>query len=254
MKQQSYQAANFSVDDKVVLITGAGSGIGRAMAIGLADAGARIAVIDRDFESAHQVANEIGMQRAVAVECDVTDEEAVARTVETTLDQWGRIDGLINNAGQLHRCLVKDHTLADWQRIFEVNVMGTFLFARAVLPQMIRQRNGRIVNFTSALGVRSMPGGAAYGATKAAVTSFTNTLHQEVCGEGISVTAIAPGLTNTPMANDHMTSEYMERIAASYPGGRLGQPEDIIGLAHFLMTDASRHVSGTTLFVRPPGG
>lgn len=170
------------------------------------------------------------------------------------LAHWGRIDGLINNAGQLHRCLVADHSLADWNRIFAVNVMGTFLFSREVLGPMMKQGGGRIVNFTSALGVRSMPGGAAYGAAKAAISSFTNTLHQEVAGTGVTVCAIAPGLTNTAMANDNMTPEYMLRIAASYPGGRLGEPEDIIGLAHFLMSDASQHVSGSTMFVRPPGG
>lgn len=251
---QNYQAADFSIHDKVIIITGAGSGIGRAMALGLGKAGAMIACVDRDFAAASAVAKEIGHDQGVAIQCDVALEDSVTAAVGTVLGRFRRIDGLINNAGQLHRCLVKDHTLADWDRIFTVNVTGTFLFSRAVLPRMIEQGAGRIVNFTSALGVRSMPGGAAYGAAKAAISSFTNTLHQEVAGHGISVSAIAPGLTNTAMANDNMTSEYMRRIAASYPGGRLGQPEDIIGLAHFLLTDASKHVSGSTIFVRPPGG
>jgi 3-oxoacyl-[acyl-carrier protein] reductase len=224
------------------------------MALGLGRAGAKIVCVDRDHDAALAVVEVLGADHAMAVACDVTAEEAVSEAVSAVLQRWDRIDGLINNAGQLHRCLVKDHTLDDWNRIFNVNVVGTFLFSRAVLPQMILQGDGRIVNFTSALGVRSMPGGAAYGASKAAISSFTNTLHQEVAGSGITVSAIAPGLTNTPMAKINMTTEYMERIAASYPGGRLGQPEDIIGLAHFLMTDASRHVSGSTIFVRPPGG
>lgn len=254
MTSSNYRAADFSVLGKVIIVTGAGGGIGKAMAMGLADAGAKIACVDRDAKAARDVAAEIGDGNALAVECDVTSEEQVASAVAATLGHWQRIDGLINNAGRLHRCLVKDHSLADWNQIFAVNVMGTFLFSREVLPQMIQQGSGRIVNFTSALSVRSMPGGSAYGAAKAAISSFTNTLHQEVAGTGIAVSAIAPGLTNTPMANDHMTTEYMERIAASYPGGRLGQPEDIIGLAHFLMTDASKHVSGSTIFVRPPGG
>lgn len=254
MQDSSYQAADFSIVGKTIVITGAGGGIGKAMALGLGRAGAKIVCVDRDHDAALAVVEVLGADHAMAVACDVTAEEAVSEAVSAVLQRWDRIDGLINNAGQLHRCLVKDHTLDDWNRIFNVNVVGTFLFSRAVLPQMILQGDGRIVNFTSALGVRSMPGGAAYGASKAAISSFTNTLHQEVAGSGITVSAIAPGLTNTPMAKINMTTEYMERIAASYPGGRLGQPEDIIGLAHFLMTDASRHVSGSTIFVRPPGG
>ena len=254
MQIPSYKAADFSIAGKGIIITGAGGGIGRAMAIGLGSAGAKIACLDRDFAAASSVAELIGSANAFPIACDVTEEDAVNTAVSRIADKWGRVDGLINNAGQLHRCLVKDHTLSDWNRIFSVNVTGTFLFSRAVLTHMLRQGDGRIVNFTSALGVRSMPGGAAYGAAKAAITSFTNTLHQEVAGSGITVSAIAPGLTDTTMAKDNMTTDYMTRIAASYPGGRLGQPEDIIGLAHFLMTDASRHISGSTLFVRPPGG
>jgi NAD(P)-dependent dehydrogenase (short-subunit alcohol dehydrogenase family) len=247
-------AADFSVSDRVIIITGAGAGIGRSMALGLGEAGANIACVDLDEAQAAAVAEEIGGERAMAVRCDVSSETDVKAAVAAVLSRWGRIDGLINNAGRLIRSPVKDHTLEGWNSVFSVNVVGTFLFAREVLPHMAHRRHGRIVNFTSALGVRSTPGAAAYGAAKAAIASFTNTLHQEVAGSGITVSAIAPGLTDTAMSSGHLSRDYIERIAASYPGGRLGQPEDIVGLAHFLMSPAAEHVSGSTLFVRPPGG
>jgi len=245
--------ADFSVQGRVVIVTGAAAGIGRSIALELGRAGANVACVDVNEDHVKTVAGEIG-ENALAVKCDVRDEAQVNLTVEQTLSKWKKIDGLINNAGAIRSAHVIDQSLEDWRFIFDVNVVGTFLFTRAVLPHMKARKSGRIVNMTSALGVRSTVGAAAYGASKAAVSSFTNTLHQEVADFGIRVSAIAPGLTNTALASASLSEDYMRRIAAQYPGGRLGEPDDIAGLAHFLMSSASDHISGSVIFVRPPGG
>lgn len=246
-------AADFSVTDRVVIVTGAGAGIGRAMAVELGAAGALVVCADVNEEAVRAVAAEIGAS-ALAFRCDVRKEDQVEKVVSETMAKWGKIDGLINNAGAIRSAHVIDQTVEDWSFIFDVNVLGTFLFTRAVLPHMKSRKSGRIINMTSALGVRSTVGAAAYGASKAAVSSFTNTLHQEVADHGIRVSAIAPGLTNTALASASLSEDYMQRIAAQYPGGRLGQPDDIAGLAHFLISSASEHISGSVIFVRPPGG
>lgn len=247
-------ASDFAITDQVILITGAGRGIGRALARGLSAAGARVACVDRDGGAVEQVALDLGARSASAHRCDIGSEQQVKALVQNCLGRWGRIDALINNAGIYLRKQVIEHTLSDWETVFGVNVTGSFLCAREVLPHMISRKTGRIINFTSALGVRSHPGGAAYGASKAAIANFTNTLHQEVADHGVRVVAIAPGLTNTTLATQGQTEEYIRRIAGQYPGGRLGEPEDIVGLVHFLLSPAAEHLSGTTIYVRPVGG
>lgn len=248
------RASNFSIAGRVVLITGAGAGIGRAMARGLAASGARVACVDQNLAAAQAVEAELGRNTALALGCNVSREDEVEAAIVATNREWGRIDALINNAGVYKKASVAEHTLKNWEWIFGVNVTGTFLCTKAVLPYMIAQGEGRIINFTSALGVRSHAGGAAYGASKAAVASFTNTLHQEVADHGIRVTAIAPGLINTALATANQSEEYITRVASQYPGGRLGEPEDIVGLAHFLISPASEHLSGSVVYVRPVGG
>jgi NAD(P)-dependent dehydrogenase (short-subunit alcohol dehydrogenase family) len=186
------------LDNKVAIVTGAGSGIGRAIAIGLAGEGAAVVVADFNGEAAGDVALHIG-SKALPLTCDVSNTEQVNAMVETAVKHFGRVDILINNAGRARGNLVSRMTDEDWDTVFATNVRGTFICSRAVLQHMIPQKSGVIVNTASGLGMRSLAGASAYGASKAAVISFTQTLALEVARYGIRVNAFTPGVTDTPL-------------------------------------------------------
>lgn len=186
--------------------------------------------------------------------CDISSEHSVREAAHRIRERHGHLDALVNNAGTYERGPIEDLDLEGWERVISVNLTGTFLMTRECLALLTNGETSSVVNFASALGVRSHPGGGAYGAAKAAVMSLTNTLHQELANRGVRVNAVAPGLTNTALATANQSAEYIERIAGQYPGGRLGEPEDIVGLVQFLVSSASRHISGSTIFVRPVGG
>ena len=248
---------NIDITDKVVVITGAAQGIGRALALGLAAEGARIAVLARDRARAQAVVDEIAeladAPKALALEADVSDESAVA-TAATEVDQeWGRVDALINNAGWMPPGRsVLDTDVAQLDRVLKSNVVGCFLTTKHFAPLMIRAGGGRIVFVSSAIGTQAGPGAAAYGGSKAAVNILANVVHQELADQGIRTTSIAPGLTYTPGMRAIVSEDHLARVSARYPGGRLGEPEDLVGLVAFLCSEAASHISGSTMFVRPP--
>ncbi len=245
----------FDITGKVAIVTGAASGIGRAIALDLAEAGANVVVADVASEGAEKVAREIGSAggKAIAVETDVTDSKEVEQMVQQTIEGFGKIDILINNAGIIGRSSVMDMKEDELDRTFEVNLKGVVLCSQAVARHMIEQRSGKIVNMGSSLSSRASVcnfsgGGADYCASKAAVQAFTRALAMELGPYGINVNAIAPGGTNTPMHEGlwEMAAIYYQN---SVPLGRLAEPGDIADVVVFLVTDAARYVTGQTIHV-----
>lgn len=241
----------YDIEDKVVVVTGAAQGIGRALALGLSEQGAQVAVVARDRARAQLVVDEMG--GGLAVEADVSDEAAVRAAAAEVDAKYGRVDAVVANAGWMpgsHRVLDLDVDVLH--RVLASNLVSGFLTTKHFAPIMIRGGGGRIVYMTSIAAVFANPGGAPYAAAKAGVNQLANIVHQELAGDGIRTVAIAPGLTETPGMQNVMRPGYAEKVGGAYPGGRVGQPEDLVGLTAFLCSDAAAHLSGTVITVRPP--
>ncbi len=161
------------------------------------------------------------------------------------------IDVMVNNAGISINVRIEDMTLELWHRVLGVNLDGIFLCSKHVVPYMASQKSGVIINMTSVMGVRGVPGLSAYAASKAAVTNLTNVLHQEVSHLGIRVVGIAPGLTDTALSRKTVDEAHFQRVSSQYVGGKVGQPEDIVGFVQFLSSQAAAAISGTVLAFRP---
>jgi NAD(P)-dependent dehydrogenase (short-subunit alcohol dehydrogenase family) len=248
---------DIDIAGKVVVVTGAAQGIGRTLALGLAAEGARLAVLARERKRAQLVVDEIGQLSdappALALEADVGDEAALIDAAAETDAAWGRVDALISNAGWMPGSQpILEGEVSVLERVLRSNVIGSFLATKHFAPLMIRDGGGRIIYLSSVAGVQAGPGGAPYGGSKAAVNILANVVHQELADDGIRTVALAPGLTYTPGMRDIVSDEHIARVAANYPGGRLGQPEDLVALAAFLCSDAANHLSGTVITVRPP--
>jgi NAD(P)-dependent dehydrogenase (short-subunit alcohol dehydrogenase family) len=244
-------SVDIDITGQVIVVTGAAQGIGRTLALGLAAEGATVAVLARDRERAQRVVDEIGGD-AMPLVADVGDEDSVARAAAEVDARWGRVDALINNAGWMpgsHRVL--DLELSVLERVLRSNLIGCFLTTKHFAPLMIRGGGGRIVYLTSIAGVQSSPGGSAYGGSKAALNILSNVVHQELADDGIRTVAVAPGLTVTPGMREIVTDEHLTRVAGGYPGGRVGRPEDLVGLTAFLCSAAADHLSGTVITMRP---
>jgi NAD(P)-dependent dehydrogenase (short-subunit alcohol dehydrogenase family) len=242
---------NFSVKDKVILITGAGGGIGHALARGLLRDGAKVVGAGRRLTTIEPLTNEFGRDRALGIQADVSQEIEVEALVKTALEHFGRVDAVINNAAITPNVTIRQMEYAHWQDVLTTNLSGTFLLSRAVIPVMERQGNGRIINMTSSQGVRGTAGLAAYAASKAAIINFTGVLHAETAKIGIRTVAVAPGLIETQGMRQAVNEAHIAQVTSSYPGGKPGQPEDLVGLIEFLVSDAADHLSGTTVFMRP---
>src|SRR5437870_5744324 len=186
---------------KTAIVTGGGSGIGRAIALGFAAEGVSVAVADIDGRRTQSVAGEIEAAGgpAIGLVADISRTEDVDAMVEEVLKRFGRLDILVNNAGRAGRGFVSQMTDEVWDGVVAVNLRGTFVCTRAALRHMMPQRSGRIINTASGLGLRGSPGGAVYGATKAAIINFTRALAVEVAHFGIAANAIGPGGTDTPL-------------------------------------------------------
>jgi NAD(P)-dependent dehydrogenase (short-subunit alcohol dehydrogenase family) len=242
---------NIDLTGKVIVVTGAAQGIGRALAVGLAAEGARVGVLARDRERAQAVVDELPGS-AFALAADVGDEAAVAAAAAEVDAVAGRLDGLINNAGWMpgpHRVL--DMDTAVLERVLRSNLVGSFLTTKHFGPLMVRGGGGRIVYMSSIGAVQATPGGSAYSAAKAGLNMLANVVHQELADDGVRTVAIAPGLTVTPGMRDIVSDEHVQQVAANYPGGRIGEPEDLVGLVAFLCSDLADHLSGTVITVRP---
>ena len=243
--------AQTDLTGRIALITGGGSGLGRAMAWGLACHGADVAIVDRDATVAESCASEIfngSGTRAFAVRADVSCEEDVERATHQVLQDLGPIDILVNNAGHNIRKPLIDYSLAEFDSLHEVHVRGTFLFCRAVGRSMQAQRRGTIINIASILGHITAQIVAPYDAAKAAIVQLTKVLALELAPHGVRVNSIAPGYIDTPLTRQH-ASEVRERITQTTPLGRFGQARELIGPVVFLASEASSFFTGSSLIV-----
>jgi len=245
----------FSLDGRIALVTGGGRGLGRVMALGLARRGANVALVDVDLPSATAVADQVEALgvKGVAIEGDVTSEADAARCVATVVEAWGTLDVLLNNAGIAIQVPAEETPLDEFKRVYDIDVNGTFNFARAAFAPMARQRRGTIVNVASTAAiVTPVPQPqVAYNSAKAAVVMMTKSLAVEWAEHGIRVNAIAPGYMLTPPLEKMIRADpaRYEFWKSGVPMRRVGRPEELEGAVVFLASDASSYVTGHVLVV-----
>jgi len=236
---------------QTALVTGGSRGIGRAVALALAAAGADVAVAaGSDLEAAEAVAAEITAlgRRSLARRADVSDADAAAGLVRDVQQEWEQLDILVNNAGITRDGLLMRMKDADWDRVLDVNLKGAFHCTRAALRPMLRRRAGRIINVTSVLGITGHAGQANYSAAKAGLIGLTKATAWEVASRGITCNAVAPGYIETRMTAG-LPPEATEGLLARIPLGRLGRPEDISGVVAFLCSPAAGYLTGQVIVV-----
>jgi 3-oxoacyl-[acyl-carrier protein] reductase len=236
--------------NQIAVVTGAGRGIGRAIALKFAAEGADVACVSRTAENSEKVAGEIRAlgRRAWAWALDVSDSKAVAEAAKKIEAQTGRVDILVNNAGVTRDGLLMRMSEEDWDTVLDTNLKGAYLFSKAFTRAFLRQRSGRIINVASVLGLIGNAGQCNYASSKAGLIGFTKSLARELGSRNITVNALAPGFIETDMTaviNEDLRKDVLGRI----PLNRLGQPEDIAQAALFLAGAASAYITGQVLAV-----
>ena len=238
--------------DKSAIVTGAGSGFGKGIAMRFAKEGARVGVVDINAEAAREVASQIG-NSAFAMEADVSIDRDVSRMVQEALDRWGQLNILVNNAGTTHRNQpMTEVTEEEYERIFAVNVKSVYLSAKHIVPVMKKQGFGVILNVASTAGVRPRPGLVWYNTSKGAMMTATKAMAIELAGEKIRVNAINPVAGETGMLHLFMgedTPEKRAKFISSIPLGRLSLPEDMANAALFLCSDEAEMITGLCMEV-----
>jgi 3-oxoacyl-[acyl-carrier protein] reductase len=235
---------------KIALVTGASRGIGRAIAASLAGAGAHVVCVSTQeggcAETMAAITAAGGQTSALA--CNVADPEAVTRLAATVLEQHGRLDLLVNNAGITRDGLLLRTSVEDFDQVIATNLRGTFLVCRAFARAMAKARGGRIVNVGSVVGLTGNAGQANYAASKAGLLGLTKSLAKELAGRGVTVNVVAPGFITTDMTAA-IPQELRQAMLGNIPLARLGQPEDVAAAVLFLCTDSAAYITGQTLVV-----
>ena len=240
------------LDGRTAVITGASKGIGKAMALALAAEGARVALVSRDRPLLNAVAAEIGAAggQAFAFPADVTSEDQVRQAERDIVAQFGKVNILVNNAGINVRKPVTDFTLEEWHRVMDTNVTAAFLMCRSFIPHMTGQGYGRILNTTSTMSWVSLPGRAAYSASKAALLGMTRTLALELAQEGITANGISAGPIGTEMNRPLMeNAELNAAFLANVPLARWGKVEEVGQLALYLCSEYAGFITGTDILI-----
>jgi len=244
----------FDLSGKTAIVTGGGTGIGRQMAQGLAEAGANLVLCARKAERCEQAASELEQLgvRAIGLGCDVRDPEQVQHVVTKAVEELGGVDVLVNNAGTVWGATPEEMPLEGWQKVIDVNLTGVFLFSQAAGRVMIERGGGVIVNIASVAGLQGGPpeimNTIVYNASKGGVIAFTRDLACKWAQHGIRVNSIAPGWFPSDMSG-YVLERHEERLKQHIPLGRFGGPHDLEGVVVFLASDASAYVTGHTLVV-----
>lgn len=235
---------------KVAIVTGGGRGIGRGIAERLAKAGAEIIIADIDISKAKKTAERLAKKgkNSLAIQADISRERAINFLIRKSLEKFGKVDILINNAGIMYRTRLQNISLEEWESTLKVNLTGPFLLIKAVLPIMKKNGSGRIVNISSSAG-RSVStlGGAHYTASKAGLLGLTRAAAKELASHGITVNAVCPGLIDTPMVRKTTKKAELKSFINSFPIQRLGLPEEIGDLVVFLCSERASYITGASI-------
>jgi 3-hydroxybutyrate dehydrogenase len=247
------------LENKVALITGAATGIGRAIAFRFAEEGASVVLADYNEEAGRRTAEEVAERggRATFVQADVSKSEDVRRMVDESVRTYGRLDVLVNNAGiSGESAPVHEKPEEEWHRVIGINLTGVFLGMKHAIPRMLQNGGGSVINMASVLGLVGMAGTAAYSAAKGGVVQLTRTAALEYAAQGIRINAIAPGFIHTPMVEHYMEAGSKEEaqtreqaLLAIEPVGRMGRPEEVANVALFLASDEASFVTGSVYAV-----
>jgi 3-oxoacyl-[acyl-carrier protein] reductase len=238
-------------ENHIAIVTGAGRGIGHAIAVRLASEGARVACVSRSEKNAKRTADELNAARADAAKpyaVDVADHAAVQKIGAQILEDFGKVDVLVNNAGVTRDALVMRMPIEDWDTVINTNLRGAFSFTQAIMRSMIKQRSGRIINISSVIGLIGNAGQTNYAASKAGLIGFTKSLARELASRRITVNAIAPGFVTTDMTAG-LSDEIKKTIQGKIPLGKTGTPEDVASAVAFLASAEASYITGQVLCV-----
>ena len=242
----------FELNDKVMLITGSGKGIGRGIALAAAQMGAKILLNSRTLADLEEVASEIHANggEAEPVVFDVSKMDEVARGAQAAIDVWGRIDVLVNNAGTNRPKPALELSEEDWDAIYDLNLKGLFFLTQTLVKPMIARKNGKIINISSTMGLVGGPLRTAYSGSKGGVVLLTKGLAVEWAPHNVTVNAVAPAFTRTPLADVLLQrKEFYEDVVRRIPMGRVGEVDEVVGAVLFLASEAANWVTGQTIAV-----
>jgi len=235
-------------EDRVAIVTGGSRGIGKQICLKLASEGAKIAIFDIEETLLKEVAEQIRHMgsEVLLLRVDISDFEKVDRAVKEVIDRFGRIDILVNNAGVNEDKLLLRMREKDWDKVLQVNLKGTFNCLRAVIRTMVKQREGKIINISSVVGLRGNVGQANYAASKAGIIGLTKSAAKEVGRYGVIVNAIAPGFIDTPMT-EKLQEKEKEMFTPQIPLGRMGKSEEVASLVAYLASDEANYITGEVI-------
>ena len=240
----------FNLANKITIVTGASKGIGKAIAMTFANAGAHVVCVSRTEHDLKTLQNEISSNRSsVSIySCDVSQFDQVEALISNSVEEYGKIDVIVNNAGITRDGLIMRMSDEDWDTVIDINLKGTFNGIKAVSRQMMKQKSGRIINISSVVGLKGNPGQANYAASKSGIIGLTKSSSKELASRGITVNCIAPGYIATEMT-DQLTDKVKEEIINRIPLGYIGNSNNIATTALFLASNEAEYITGQTISV-----